>query len=593
MLCHAPNLWAAPVEASEPHADLGREFDYVVVGGGPGGLTVANRLSENPSVSVAVVEAGTFIRDVVGNMSDVPGYDSSFLSGSTEGPVGEVNWGFSTTPQEGVNGAVFPYPRGRALGGSTAINFMAYSVTSKGALSKWADLVGDRAYTYENLRKYYERSFNFGGEISSARLSNATPSFDRADVGTGGQVPISFPRFAQSWSTWAAKGFEAVGIKPITALLHGELLGSTWQVDSIDFSTGFRADAAVAYLIPFLDRKNLAVFNHTLATRIIFDNSKKATGVEVSTSNVTYTLRARREVILAGGTFQTPQLLQVSGVGPASLLRQFGIPVVADLAGVGQGMNDHVGVPISYQVELETASTLTGEKMEAAIAQFNEDRTGPLASPGGDFYAGEKLPAQLKSRLSSETKKALANYPADWPDVEYLVLPSSAGTNAPTPGANYVTVLAVLQAPQSRGSVSIASASMFDKPIINPKWLTARADQEVLVAGLRRGRQVFEAIKNITVGPEFWPGPSVETDQQILEAIRSNLFDMSHATSTCRMGTSSDKTAVVDSHGKVFGVRNLRIADASVLPLLLPGPSVQATVYVLAEKIADDIKNGN
>ncbi|AEO60338.1 hypothetical protein MYCTH_2112425 [Thermothelomyces thermophilus ATCC 42464] len=150
-----------------------------------------------------------------------------------------------------------------------------------------AQLVGDRAYTYENLRKYYEHSFNFGGEISSARLSNTTPSFDRADVGTGGQVPISFPLFAQSWSTWAAKGFEAVGIKPITALLHGELLGSTWQIDSIDSST----------------------------------------------------------------------------------------------------------------------SPSRTRKMEAAIAQFNEDRTGPLASPGGDFYAGERLPAQLKSRLSSETKK--------------------------------------------------------------------------------------------------------------------------------------------------------------------------------------------
>ncbi|KAL2185855.1 hypothetical protein L209DRAFT_754320 [Thermothelomyces heterothallicus CBS 203.75] len=153
-----------------------------------------------------------------------------------------------------------------------------------------------------------------------------------------------------------------------------------------------------------------------------------------------------------------------------------------------------------------------------------------------------------------------------------------------TPGANYVTLLALLQAPQSR----------VDKPIINPKWLTSRADQEALVAGLRRGRQVFEAIKNITVGPEFWPAPSVVTDQQILEAIRSDLFDMSHATSTCRMGTSRDKTAVVDSHGNVFGVCNLRIADASFLPLLLPGPSVQATVYVLVEKIADDnIKNGN
>lgn len=150
----------------------------------------------------------------------------------------------------------------------------------------------------------------------------------------------------------------------------------------------------------------------------------------------------------------------------------------------------------------------------------------------------------------------LSAYPADWPDVEYLVLPSSAAPTEPVPGVNYVTLLAMLQAPESRGTVSITSADMFDKPVINPNWLTAQADQEVLIAGFRRGRQIFDAIQDITIGPEFWPGEDVETDEQILEAIRSNLFSLSHPTSTCRMGTSAEEGAVVDSHGKVFGVSN-------------------------------------
>ncbi|KAL2163802.1 hypothetical protein VTH06DRAFT_5861 [Thermothelomyces fergusii] len=594
LLCQTGNICAAAARpTSEPHADLGRVFDYVVVGGGPGGLTIANRLSEDPSVSVAVVEAGTFIRDVVGNLSDVPGYDGRFFSGDTEGPISEVNWGFVTTPQLGAHGKEFPYPRGKALGGSTAINFMAYSVTSKGALDKWAELVGDKGYAYENMRKYYERNFDFGGQLwTDSRLANATPSFDEADVGTGGMIPISFPRFAQSWSTWAAMGFEAVGIKAIGALLHGKLLGSSWQVDTISPETGFRTDAATTYLFPVLDRPNLAVFNRTMATRILFDGDRRATGVQVSTANVSYALQARREVIVAAGALQTPQLLQVSGVGPADLLRRFGIPVVADLPGVGQGMSDHVGVPIVRRVNLETASTMTDEKMAAAVEQFNQNRTGPLASPGGDYYAGERLPLLFNIRFSPGTRRALATYPADWPDIEYLVLPTSVAPRNTSLGANYVTLLAMLQKPQSVGTVTISSASMFDKPVVNPNWVTAQADQEVLIAGLRRGRQIFDTIQDITIGPEFWPGPDVQTDEQILEAIRSSVFCVSHASCSCRMGTAGDRNAVVDSHARVFGVHNLRIVDASVLPVLLPGPSVHSSVYVLAEKIADDIEQG-
>lgn len=450
------------------------------------------------------------------------------------------------------------------------MNYMAYSQSSYGAFQMWADTVDDQSYTYPNFSRYYRKSMNFETGRIDDRYANATPNFDLSTLGKGGPLGVSFPAFAQSWSTWVARGLEAVGIRPRGALTDGTLSGATFQINTIDGATGLRASAESAYLRPAQQRSNLVVLNGTLAEKVLFDRHRTAKGVVVTTGSTTYHISAAKEVILSAGAFQSPQLLMVSGVGPADVLDQHDIAVVADLPGVGQGMNDHVMFGITYQADLVTETTTTqGDSFTLATEEFATNRTGPLTNPGGDFVALEKLPATYTANMSSAAQDALASFPEDWPDVEFLVLPAftgnqntpnaaSPGLPATVPGANYGTLLGVLQVPQSRGNVTISSASMSDPPLINPAWLTDSRDREVMVAVFRRAREILgtDEMKPILIGEEFYPGPQVQTDEEIIDYISTSIGVLYHASATCPMGKADDPKAVVDSTGKVFGTKN-------------------------------------
>ncbi|KAL7928636.1 putative choline dehydrogenase [Trichoderma chlorosporum] len=587
---------AAPLDAAPALT-----FDYVVVGGGPGGLTIASRLSEDPSVSVAIIEAGTWSESVIGNQSQVPAYDFFYNGKSANDTNTLVEWDFITSPQAGINGQSVHYTRAKSLGGCTNLNYMGYTQTAKGALQKWADTVGDQSYAWDTASTYYKKSMNFTATIGNRDLTNVTTTESPGSISVAGPLKVTYAAWAQSFSTWVAKAMVEAGIPKTNAFIDGSLNGSAWLTSTLNHDNGHRESAAVAYLQPVLGRPNLKVFDLTLGERILFNANKTATGVQVSTNNQTYTINAKKEVIVSGGTFQTPQLLQVSGVGPAALLKKFNIPVVADRPGVGQNMGDHVFFGIAYRVNLETATTLSNPAiMLQAEEQFNRLGSGPLSSPGGDYAGYEKIPEALRSKFSAETLAELAEVPADWPEMQYLTLPTyvgdfeSATAADPNDGFNYATLLATLIAPSSLGNVTIASPHMSDKPIINPNWLTTQRDIELVVAGFKRIRQILEApvMGNITIGPEFYPGASVMTDAQIHAQVQTSFNTMYHASASCRMGKASDPDAVVDTHARVYGVNNLRIVDASAFPFVLPGLP-QATVYMLAEKIADDIKNGN
>ncbi|KAL1866892.1 hypothetical protein Daus18300_006595 [Diaporthe australafricana] len=576
-------------------------FDYVIVGGGPGGLTMASRLSEDPSVSVAVVEAGTWSTSMTGNQSQVPAYDFYYNGKAHNDTNPLVEWGFITTPQAGINGQEVHYTRGKSLGGCTNLNYMGYTQTTQGALQKWADTVGDESFAYEKSSQYYQKSMNFTTANLETRLPNATTSETTDTAAIGGLLDVTYSSWAQGFSTWVALAMQAVGIPGTDAFISGHLNGSSWLTSTVNARNGHRESAETAYLTPFLDRPNLSVFDLTLGERIIFDDAKAARGVEVTTQNRTYTLTARREVIVSGGAFQSPQLLQVSGVGPADLLQQHDIPVVADLPGVGQNLEDHVFFGIAYRVGVQTAAALMyGDAQAEAQARFNADGTGPLASPGGDFAGYEKLPADLRATMSPGVLGELAALPGDWPEMQYLTLPnyvgdfSSAASATPADGYMYATLLATLIAPSSRGNISISSPRMADPPLVNPNWMTTQRDVELVVAGFKRLRQILEApvMANVTIGPEYYPGSSVQTDDEIHRQVQESFNTMYHAASSCRMGKPSDPFAVVDNHARVYGVKNLRVVDASAFPFVPPGLP-QATVYMLAEKIADNIKNGN
>ncbi|KAK5628283.1 hypothetical protein RRF57_003998 [Xylaria bambusicola] len=593
-------------------------FDYVVIGGGIGGLTVASRLSEDPNISVAIVEAGTWPENVTGNQSQVPAYDFWYGGKGLNQTNPAVDWGFTTTPQAGVENQVVHYARGKSLGGSSNLHYMNYAFTTKGAFDQWADAVGDNSYKYESVREFYLKSMNFS-PAKDTRFANATPIFDESDIRTNGPLDVTYAAYSQSWATWVQKAMTAVGIPQTEAFLDGSLNGHTWMTLTIDPVSGHRESSATAFLRPALSRKNLSVFDLTLAKRIIFNKKNVATGVEVAANGVTFTLQAKKEVIIAAGAFQSPQLLQVSGVGPAGLLKQHGIPVVADRPGVGQNLQDHLLFGIGHRVNLETFSALQyGNNRAIALDQFNTNQTGMLASSGGDYFAYEKVPAGLRTAQTDTGLSALSRFPTDWPEVQYVALPQFVGdeqftdAGSPQDGYMYATLLAVLQAPASRGTVSIRSKDMSEPPVINPAWLTAQQDRDVAVAAFKRARQILGAdiLKDITIGDEYYPGPSVKTDKEIMKQITVGFNTISHAASTCKMGKKHDPMAVVDAKARVFGVHNLRVVDASAFPFLPPGlpqsticksrspgavickPSADRDCLdMLAEKIADSIVN--
>ncbi|KFY81567.1 hypothetical protein V500_11297 [Pseudogymnoascus sp. VKM F-4518 (FW-2643)] len=575
-------------------------FDYVIIGGGTAGLALASRLSENPKRTVAVVEAGGFYETDNGNVSQVPLFASigSDKTAANYNPL--VDWGFMTEPQTGANNASVHYARGKCLGGSSARNYMAYQRGTVESFDLWATLVGDKSYSWRSFLPYLQKSVHFTAPPAGKRAANATAAVDLKTIGPNkGPVSLTFSNYAMAISSYVQKGFAEIGIRPTNGFASGTLNGSSYVLETIDESTQTRESSETAFLTPALGRDNLIVFAHTLAKKVLFDTKKRATGVSVETGGKVYTLSARNEVVLSAGAFQSPQLLMVSGVGPKETLQKFKIPVVKDLPGVGQNMWDHVYFGPSYKVNVITGSALANPAFaNKAVTDLLTKQSGILTNSGGDFFAWEKLPATSRAALTTSVRKSLDNFPADWPEIEYLTVGGFMGDNidyttGPSDGSNYAAVVAALVAPLSRGTVSIRSNDTSDAPLIDPRWLTHPTDRAVAIAAQRRLRELFatKAMKGFLVGERVYPAASKggETDEELLAEVRAGFNTVWHAACTCKMGKKEDKMAVVDVKARVFGVKGLRVVDASSFALLPPGHPVSA-IYALAEKIADDIK---
>ncbi|KAF2994040.1 hypothetical protein E8E13_000450 [Curvularia kusanoi] len=563
------------------------------------GLTLAARLAENRSISVGVVEAGTFYEISNGNFSEIPGLDIQNVGKDVDDWHPGNDWGFVTTPQSALLNVTAHYPRGKMLGGSSARNYMTYHVGTKGSYDMWAELVGDDSYKYDNFYPYFAKSQNFTPPDMSRRNANATPSYDDSVLGKGGKLDVIFPNWAGAFGTWVEQGLQVIGINPIRGFQSGELIGSSYSLATIEYERNIRASSEVAFLQPELKRENpnLLIFPSTLAKKVQFDANKKATGVEIDRSGFNNVLSARREVILSAGAFQSPQLLMISGVGPRETLEKYDIDVVAERLGVGQNMEDHVLFGSTHRVNVQTGSTLLHPShMGEAIAQFHNGR-GPLVNPNVDMFGWEKLPRD-GCLSNSSVLHDLSYFSDDWPEVEYIApggyfgYATNFATNNPNDGYNYASVISGLVATLSRGTVSISSADASDSPVIDPKWLSHPADKAVAIAAFKRTREIWAsaAMQNITIGDEYFPGKAdVATDDQIWTFIQKSFSTIFHASCTCRMGKSDDPMAVVDTKARVIGVQGLRVVDSSSLALLPPGHPM-ATIYALAEKIADDMK---
>ncbi|QDS74529.1 hypothetical protein FKW77_007519 [Venturia effusa] len=583
---------------ADPEDDV---YDYVVVGGGTAGLAVAARLSENPAISVAVIEAGGHYE--IGNplLSSTPTGDVFWVGSSPWDTNPLVDWDFSTTPQAGALGRKIHYARGYCLGGSSARNFMIYQRATKGTMDMWAKQIGDDSYSWEKFLPYYQKSVHFTAPTGSPRAENATARF-RAEAfpPQGGPLRVSYANYAGPFSSWMQGSLNEIGIPTVDDFNSGSLMGAQYCSSTIDPATQTRDSSETSFLAAAKGRRNLRVFSKTLAKRVLFDGQKRATGVEVVSALLPYNISAKREVIVSAGAFQSPQLLMVSGIGPKATLDRFGIPVLSDLPAVGQGMEDHIFMGPTYRVKVDTLTKLANSIIGAVSSFLTEyvfTKTGPLTNPVCDFLGWEKVPKSMRSGLSPTAISDLSRYPEDWPEIEYLSAPgyigdfSSLFASQPKDGYQYASILAALVAPLSRGNVTIKSADTSDLPVINPNWLTHPTDQEVAVVAYKRVREAFASKFMAPVladKTEYYPGPSVRTDEQILNHIRKTLQTVWHAACTCRMGKDGDPKAVVDSKARVFGVKGLRVVDASSFAFLPPGHP-QSTIYALAEKISVDI----
>lgn len=415
------------------------------------------------------------------------------------------------------------------------------------------------------------------------RAANATPEYNpNAFTPSGGPLSVSFPNYAAPFSSWVQRGLRAIGLADAGDFNSGALSGSQYATLTIRPSDQSRSSSESSYIQSALKAKNpnLKLFPGTMASKIIFDSSKKATGVEVMSGGKPFTLNAAKEVILSAGAFQSPQLLMLSGIGPAQALEQFDIPVLVDAPGVGQNMWDHIFVGPTYRVNVDTFSKVVRDPVYAAqaLAEYEIKESGPLTSNSADYLGWEKVPDQYLEDFTSQAKQDLASFSEDWPNIEYISGPGYVGNfsnlliNQPVDQYSYGTILAAVVSPLSRGNVTLQSASISDLPIVNPNWLSSDTDAQIAVAAFKRAREAFTSsdMQAVTIGEEYWPGSQVQTDEEILYMIRSNLMTVWHAACTCKMGKSSDPMAVVDSQSRVFGVENLRVVDASAFALLPP-----------------------
>ncbi|KAJ0426706.1 hypothetical protein BJY00DRAFT_306703 [Aspergillus carlsbadensis] len=572
-------------------------YDYVVVGAGNVGAPVAHRLAE-AGHTVALVEAGSLYEIGNGNFSQIPANGLFFMGKDPNDTNSFVDWNFVTTPQTEWNNATVHYASGKALGGSTARNLMTYHLPTEGSMDKWAEQVGDDSWGWDSILPYIMKAQRFTMPNEDLRFANSTPEYDLATLGRSGPVDVSFPNYVNGFASWVVQGFQELSLAAIRGFTSGQLLGWSYILSTISPDDQLRASSKTAYLDPLIGRNlNLIIYQSTHAKQITFTNSTTASGVRVSSEGQEYRLSARNEVIVSAGAFKTPQLLMVSGIGPASSLERHNIPIVADLPGVGQNLQDHTLAGPSYRVNVITGSSNAIPSFVAqAQSQFNaRPPRGPLTNPGVDVLAWEKIPASHRANFTTEAQTALASFPADWPEVEYLPVYGYFGEQAnyahgPDDGYNYVSLASALVAPLSRGTVDIASTDTEDSPVIDPHWFSHPGDLEVAVAGFRRSREIMSAraVSPVVIGEEQHPGPGVQTDEEIVEFLRNASNTVHHACCTAAMGRSDDRDAVVDVDGRVYGVSNLRVVDASIMPFLTPGHPI-SLLYGLAEKIAESI----
>jgi choline dehydrogenase len=530
----------------------GAKFDYVIVGGGSAGCVLASRLSEDPAISVALLEAGGKNESLLVKM---PAGVGTLIK-----TKGATNWGFETTPQVHLDGRRLYQPRGRGLGGSSAINGMVYIRGHARDYDHWRQM-GLTGWGYADVLPYFKRSQHHedggdswngeGGPLWVSRGPPGDPIY-KAFIQAGRQAGYPVTR--------DFNGYQQEGVGPYHLTIRD---GERWS-------------ASAAYLRAYVGvRPNLTVISGAHAGRILFEK-KTAIGVEYSggPGKLTKKAFAKREVILSAGAFQSPHLLQLSGIGPADYLTKMGVPVVHDAPEVGANLQDHLDLCVINEMTkpISMYSKTKGLKQPMIGLQYLLTKQG--AGRTNHLHAG----AFLKTRGE-----------LDRPDLQLHVVNAVMIDHAKVqPDRDGFTIHACQLRPESRGTVRLASTNPFDAPAIDPNYLAEEVDRRTMRDAVRVVRDIVsqDALKSLR-GPEMRPGAHVRTDSEIDAWIRQTAETIYHPVGTARMG--ADDKAPVDGELRVRGVEGLRVIDASVMPTLIGG-NTNAPTIMIAEKLSDILR---
>ena len=529
-------------------------FDYIIIGAGSAGCVLANRLTENGRNSVCVLEAGP--RDWNPFIHIPAGFMKTLVNPN-------INWMYETTATEWTSNRAIAVPRGKTLGGSSSINGHVYNRGQKMDFDTWSQK-GNKGWGYADVLPYFKRceqKIGVGEEIYRGREGN---------------LQINDLDWRDPLCDAFIEGANSIGI-PSNADYNGAKQEGVSYVQRTTHKRR-RVSAARAFLNPAKSRSNLTIITNALATKIILDG-KRAVGVSYKKGlgdTQALELRANKEVILSGGAINSPQLLQLSGIGPADLLKTHGIEVQHELPGVGLNLRDHYAPRFTARAK--------------NISTINEKARGPrLWSEIAKYFLGAKSIVNLSPTLVYcfwHSNESVKNH-----DLQLTFTPASykEGVQSQLDDQPGFTIASWQQRPESLGFVKIKSDNPFEAPMIQPNYLEAEEDRKVLIAGMKLARRLM---RTEPLAPYFefeqYPGDHIQTDDELLQIARERGTTTFHVMGSCRMGPSSDPTSVVDEKLRVQGIDNLRVVDASIMPTMLSA-NLNAGAMMIGEKGADMI----